>query len=225
MVFASFYPEFNLGEITSGSLSTEDGFELVEHDDLDAQLEASGNASESDGGIARGDNALSLLDYPPTRDHFLNDLMELEAFLKMRFYESSNESDLLTISQMQEAPAILHMQSAETIGRMSDDVHSVLEDMMNKRTVHLHNIKHSDKYLDLLTESIGQKMAVVTRMKVSKRVLEEKCEEAALEIKKLTPIIALIIETTKSLQNSIENDISSKYNGRPVNIVGGINML
>lgn len=151
--------------------------------------------------------------------------MELEAFLKMRLYESSSESDLLTISQMQEAPAILHMQSAETIGRMSDDVQSVLADMMDKRTVHLHNIKHSDKYLDSLTESFGQKLAVVERMRVSKGVLEEKCEEAGLEIKKLKPMIGLIIDTTKSLQKSIEDDISVKYNGRRVNIVGGINML
>lgn len=55
--------------------------------------------------------------------------------------------------------------------------------------------------------------------------MEEKCEEAGVEIKKLKLMIGLIIETTKSLQKSIEDDISVKYNGRRVNIVGGINIL
>lgn len=214
------------GEIDWGE--SDNGFEIIEHVDLDVNLEESGIVVEKsglDGGVARGTDALTILDNPKTRETIINELVELEAFLKMRLFEMSNESDLLSVSQMQEASNILQMQTFESVTTLHDSVQVALNEFTNKRTQHLHNIKHSLKYVDLLTESLKQKLEVVERMRARKKVLEDKIKDARAEIRSILPNIDNITEKTKVLQKQIEKDISKKYKGRPVNIVGGINTL
>ncbi|GJQ77860.1 hypothetical protein Trydic_g16114 [Trypoxylus dichotomus] len=216
------------GDIDWGTLNTiEDDFEIVEHVDLDINLEESGIVVEKsglDGGIAKGNDAYTLLDNPSTQDLILNDLMELKAFLNMRLYEMSTDSDLLSMSQI-DAPTILQMQTVESLTSMSACVTVALNELLNKRTQHLHNIKHSARYVDLLAASLKQKLNAVQRIKDSKQVLKDKIGEAQMEIKNLHPVIATVIENTKALQKHIEEDISRKYKGRPVNIVGGVNVM
>lgn len=216
------------GDIDWGTLNTiEDDFEIVDHVDLDINLEESGIVVEKsglDGGIAKGNDAYTILDNPNTQDLVLNDLMELKAFLNMRLYEMCAESDLLSMSQI-DAPTILQMQSVESLTSMNDCVVVALNELLNKRTQHLHNIKHSARYVDLFTASLKQKLNAVQRIKDSKVVLEEKIGDAQVEIKKLQPIINTIMQNTKLLQKQIEEDISKKYKGRLVNIIGGVNMM
>lgn len=216
------------GEIDWGNISTEEGFEIVEHADLGSSLEESGIVVENsgtDGGVAHGNDAFTVLDNPKTRDQFLNDLLELEAFLSIRLYEMSNDSDLLTMSQMQDAPSILQMQTVESVTGMIVAVRVALNELVNKRCQHLHNIKHSPKYVDILTASLNQKLAVVERLKTSKKILEEKIQDARVHGKNIQPVISLVIKNIKILQTQIEEDVSKKYKGRPVHIVGAVNML
>ncbi|KAI4471454.1 cdk5 regulatory subunit-associated protein 3 [Holotrichia oblita] len=216
------------GDIDWGTLNTiEDDFEIVDHVDLDINLEESGIVVEKsglDGGIAKGNDAYSLLDNPSTQNLILNDLMELKAFLNMRLYEMSGDSDLLSMSQI-DAPTLLQMQTVESLTSMNDCVTVSLNELLNKRTQHLHNVKHSARYVDILAASLKQKLNAVQRIKDSKQIVEEKIGEAQLEIKKLQPTISTVIGNTKVLQKNIEDDISKKYKGRPVNIVGGVNMM
>ncbi|KAF2882571.1 hypothetical protein ILUMI_23588 [Ignelater luminosus] len=216
------------GQIDWGNLNTDEGFEIVEHADLNINLEESGIVVEKsgmDGGVARGTDAYTVLDNPKTRHFCLNDLFDLQAFLAARLYEMSNDSDLLSVSQMQDAPAILQMQTSESIQSMIDCVNIGIDELSNKRTQHLHNIKHSPKYVDMLTASLNQKLAVVDRLKASKKVLEGQIQVARNQIKDAQPVISRVIQNTKILQKQIEEDISKKYKGRPVHIVGAVNML
>lgn len=216
------------GQIDWGNLNTDEGFEIVEHADLDINLEESGIVVEKsgmDGGVARGTDAYTILDNPKIRHLCLNDLFDLQAFLAARLYEMSNDSDLLSVSQMQDAPAVLQMQTVESIQSMIDCVNIGIDELSNKRTQHLHNIKHSPKYVDMLTASLNQKLAVVDRLKASKKVLEQRIQDARNQIKSIQPVIGRVIENTKILQKQIEEDVSKKYKGRPVHIVGAVNML
>ncbi|KAJ8929294.1 hypothetical protein NQ314_018049 [Rhamnusium bicolor] len=215
-------------DIDWGSLNTEEGFEIVTHEDLEINLEESGIVVENsglDGGIATGDEALTILDNPKIHEQIINSLVELSAFLKMRLYEMSNDSDLLAMSQMQDAPTILQMQTVESITTLNDSVNVAFDQLTNKRIQHLHNIKHSPKYVDILTASLKQKLSVVDKMKSNRSVLEKKIKELREEARNIDPLIKLLIEKTKQLQMDIQEDISKKYKGRIVNIVGGVNML
>ncbi|XP_060520928.1 CDK5 regulatory subunit-associated protein 3 [Cylas formicarius] len=208
--------------------SNEESFEIVSYDDVDINLQESGievEVSGLDGGIARGEDALSILDNPKTRDQVINNLIELEAFLKMRLYEMSNESDLLSFSQMQDVSSVIQMQTIASITQLHDCVSIALGDLTSKRLQHLHNLKHSPKYLDILSASLKQKLSVVERMKNNKILLEKKIRQTSDEIRKIEPVIKLMVVKTKELQKEIEQDISKKYKGRVVNIVGGVNLL
>ncbi|KAK4873182.1 hypothetical protein RN001_015211 [Aquatica leii] len=215
-------------EIDWGSLSNDDGFEIVDHGDFDVNLDDTGIVVEktgNDGGIARGTDAFTVLDNPKTRDTFLNDLIELEAFLLLRLHEKSNETDLLHISQMQNAPAIFQLQTVESLSSMLSDVRSVLNELTNKRTQHLHNIKHFPKYIDILTDSLRQKLTSIDRLRDTKKIFEAKIQEVRNQSSSTLPVIDAIVKSTKILQKQIEEEISKKYKGRPVHIVGSVNML
>lgn len=223
-----FGDDLNYSSIDWNNVSIDDGFEIVEHSDLDGKIEEAPviiDNSGNDIGIARGNEAYTVLDNPKTRDLFLKDLSELEAFLAMRLLEMSNESDLLSISQMQDAPAILQLQTLESVTSMIGHVKTALKELTNERTQHLHNIKHSAKYIDMLTTRLNQKLSVIERIAISKRLLQEKIEDAQLQIKKIQPVITLVIDNTKILQKQTEADISKRYKGRPVHIVGAVNTL
>lgn len=220
--------------VTHGSSrgSSNESFEIVNYEEfnqeLEINLEESGivvEGSGQDGGVAKNEEALTLLDNPKYREQIINDLTELEAFLKMRLFEMSHESDLLSMSQMQDAPTILQMQTLETVTNLTDCVNVALSYLTDKRIQHLHNLKHSPNYVDILTGSLKQKLGVVERMRTTKAVLEKRIRENGEEIRKLEPLIKLFIERTKQLQKEIQVDVSSKYKGRIVNIVGGVNTL
>lgn len=222
--------DFTLEEskIDWGTPSTDEEFEIVEHTDVEVSLEESGIVVEKsgmDGGVAKGSDALTVLDNPKTRDQVINELLELNAFLKMRLFELSNDSDILAMSQMQNASTMLQMQTIESIASMSDCVNVALTELTNKRISHLHNIKHSPKYVDILTANLKQKLAVAERMKQRISLLKEQIEKYQTEIKNFEPAIKLLIEKTKELQKEVQQDISKRYKGRVVNIVGGVNML
>ncbi|XP_050304864.1 CDK5 regulatory subunit-associated protein 3 [Anthonomus grandis grandis] len=222
-----------IGQGSSRGSSNEESFEIVNYDDLSQQIttnfEESGivvEQSGQDGGIARGQEALTILDNPETREQIINDLCELESFLKMRLYEMFHDSDsMFLMSQMQDAPDVLQMQTPESVTTLYDCVNVALSRLTGKRITHLHNIKHSPKYVDLLASSLRQKLSVVERMRATKEVLEKKMKETAEEIRKAEPLIKLMIDRTKTLQQEIQKDLSKKYKGREVNIVGGVNML
>ncbi|KAL3284243.1 hypothetical protein HHI36_018406 [Cryptolaemus montrouzieri] len=180
---------------------------------------------ENDDGIAKDTEALTLLDNPSTRENIINNLLELEAFFKMRMLEMTNESDLLSLSQIQHAPSIIQLQTFETITVLSEKVNKALNNLTNKRTQHLHNLKHSLNYIDILTSNLNQKLSQVDRFKNCKITLENKIVETHREIKKIEKMVELLIMKTKELQKNIQDDISVKYKGRKVNIVGGITVI
>lgn len=210
-------------DIDWGTLNTDEEFEIVDHVDLDINLEESGIVVEKtgvDGGVAKGSDAFTILDNSKTRELILTDLMELETFLKIRLYEMSTESDLLSMSQL-DVPMLLQLQTIESVTSMFDSVVVSISDLCNKRTLHLHNVKHSAKYVDILAASLKQKLDVVERMKGSKKVVEEQTRSLQKEMKSVAGAIEKVIQNSRDLQKHVEEDLSKKYKGRQVHLVGG----
>lgn len=104
-------------------------------------MEATGH----EGGNATGTEAYTILDNPSTRDDFINQLFELEAFLKLRLYEfkGDNNVNFLSFSQLQESSSIVQNSTLENSQNMLDNVQVILSEILNTKVQHLHNIKHS----------------------------------------------------------------------------------
>lgn len=201
----------------------------IENIDYNVSLE-SGIVVEGDGhdgGVATGKEALTILDNPTTRNDFIDQLFELEAFLKLRLYEfkGDNSKNLLSMSQMQEASPILQLATLDSTQKMLDNVQIILSEILDSKVQHLHNIKHSPRYVDALVATLKQKLCLVEKMKSLQKAIKEKKEEIRQQVLDIQPILKLVIKRTKELQNEIEKDISKKYKNRSVHLTGGINTL
>nr|XP_018907378.1 PREDICTED: CDK5 regulatory subunit-associated protein 3 [Bemisia tabaci] len=163
--------------------------------------------------VARGEEALTVLDNPKTRNQFLNEIMELESFLKMRLHEMKSDDGGL-ISDVSETP--------ENVKYMLDAVITVQKLLTDKTTEHLHNVKHLPKYVENFVKLLKNKKNVIEKAKTLEEELQRKSREAAQEELKLKAKLALINQKTKDLQVEIAADISKKYKDRPVNLMGGV---
>ncbi|XP_003733062.2 CDK5 regulatory subunit-associated protein 3 isoform X1 [Callithrix jacchus] len=180
-------------------------------------LEAGTQAPE---GVARGPDALTLLEYTETRNQFLDELMELEIFLCQRVVELSEEADVLSVSQFQLAPAILQGQTKEKMVAMVSVLEDLIGQLVNLRLQHLFMILDSPRYVDRVTEFLQQKLKQSQLLALKKELMVQKQQEALEEQAALEPKLDLLLEKTKELQKLIEADISKRYSGRPVNLMG-----
>ncbi|XP_055642719.1 CDK5RAP3-like protein isoform X2 [Toxorhynchites rutilus septentrionalis] len=189
--------------------------------DFNVSLDESGIVVESDGnagGVARGDEAYSIFDSPSYREKFINELLELEAFLKMRLYEVSTADSvhILSLSMMDSLPD----HDAKSLAQMISHIDAVYCNFNSQQIQHLHQIKHSPKYVDILTSKLKQKLAAVDKLKSTQQSLKEKAENFRQQGVSLKPTLANVIEQTKVLQGQIEEDISKRYKNRDVNLIG-----
>jgi len=178
-----------------------------------------------EGGIAKDNEALTLLDYHKTRNSFIDDILELEAFLRHRHQEiisSSNRSQYgFSLSQTDSTDEI----SREQLEVMISQVASVFNSISEVKLKHLSLIRESPRYVDRLAGSLQQQLKFAEKMEKNQAATVEKRKAAGAEQKRFHPLIKKLIEKTKELQGNIEENISKKYNGRPVHITGGVASL
>lgn len=171
-------------------------------------------------GVARGEDALSLLESSQTRGQFIDELKELEMFLCQRLSEMREEGDLVTMSQFQLAPSVIQAQTPERVEAMLADVRDLLNGLTSVRMQHLFMIQASPSYVKRVSELLRQKLKQADILVLKRGTLAEKRQEALEEQAKLEPRIDLLAARTKELQKLIEADISKRYNNRPVNLMG-----
>ena len=219
--------EVNLevGDIDWGGIEG-DGQALGEDIDFSISLEESGIVVEeagTSGGVAKGDEAYTLLDSPAYRESFINELLELEAFLKMRLYELStaDKIQILSLTILNNFPD----HDVKSLAEMLSYVDIAYASTTNNTLHHLHQIKHNPKYVDIITGKMMQKLVAIDKMKDTRVVLKDKAESLREQAIQLRPTLTRVIEQTKILQSQIEKDISKRYKNRIVNLMGGVNSM
>lgn len=173
-----------------------------------------------DGGVARGDQAYTLLDSPNYRERFTDELYELEAFLRMRCYElrQVNASSNIMFSLME----TISSHDEESLKKMLSNLEKILADISSEQTRHLFQLKHSPKYADLLASKLKQMLKAVEKIRTTKQVLKDRASELKEQRVALTPVLEELVAQTKDLQGKIEQDISKRYKNRVVNLLGGV---
>ncbi|XP_050980602.1 CDK5 regulatory subunit-associated protein 3 [Labeo rohita] len=171
-------------------------------------------------GVARGEDALSLLETSQTRAQFIDELKELEMFLCQRLSEMREEGDLVAMSQFQLAPSVIQAQTPERVEAMLADVRDLINGLTSVRMQHLFMIQASPRYVERVSELLRQKLKQADILVLKRGTMAEKRQEALEEQAKLEPRIDLLAARTKELQKLIEADISKRYNNRPVNLMG-----
>ncbi|XP_070783355.1 CDK5 regulatory subunit-associated protein 3 isoform X3 [Enoplosus armatus] len=171
-------------------------------------------------GVARGEDALSILENSQSRSQFIDELMELEVFLTQRITEMGEEGDVVAMSQFQLAPSVIQGQSREHVREMLSEVRDLLGRLTSLRMQHLFMIQASPRYVERVSEVLRQKLKQADILVLKGATMAEKRQEALEEQSRLEPRVDLLAGCTRELQKLIEADISKKYNKRPVNLMG-----
>ncbi|NXY58206.1 CK5P3 protein, partial [Callaeas wilsoni] len=87
--------------------------------------------------VARGSDALTVLENPETRNQFIDELMELELFLAQRLLELEDEADVVAMSQLQLAPAVLQGQSRDRVQAQLATTRELLAQLCSRSVQHL----------------------------------------------------------------------------------------
>ncbi|KAI5103298.1 CDK5 regulatory subunit-associated protein 3, partial [Silurus meridionalis] len=207
--------------LESGKEETDDGsIDWGETETAAVEIEVVAAGTDCPEGVARGEDALSLLENPQTRSQFIDELMELEVFLCQRLSEMSEEGDMVAMSQFQLAPSVIQGQTCEHVQAMLADVRHLLEELTSLRMKHLFTIQASPRYVERVSDMLRQKLKQSEILVLKRASLAEQRQEALEEQAKLEPRIDLLAAHIKELKKLIEADISKRYNKRPVNLMG-----
>ncbi|XP_066837946.1 CDK5 regulatory subunit-associated protein 3 isoform X2 [Anser cygnoides] len=198
----------------------DDGIDWGDGESDGAQISVLEAGTEVPDGVARGSEALTLLEHAETRNQFIDELMELELFLAQRLVEMEEEADVLAASQFQLAPATLQGQTSARVGSLLASTRALLGQLGTRRMQHLFTILASPRYVDRVSELLQQKLKQAELLLAKREALSQKRQEALAEQGALEPKLDRLLETTRELQRLIEADISKRYGGRPVNLMG-----
>uniref|UniRef100_A0A1A8DZA3 CDK5 regulatory subunit associated protein 3 n=1 Tax=Nothobranchius kadleci TaxID=1051664 RepID=A0A1A8DZA3_NOTKA len=171
-------------------------------------------------GVARGEDALSLLENSQSRSQFIDELMELETFLTQRICEMGEEGDVVAMSQFQLAPSVIQNQTRGHVQDMLSQVQDLLGRLTSLRMQHLFTIQASPRYVERVSEMLRQKLKQADILVLKAATMAEKRQEALQEQCRLEPCVDLLAGCTRELQKLIEADISKRYHNRPVNLMG-----
>lgn len=151
--------------------------------------------------------------------NFLFFSKQLESFLQMRQYELTSEQANSFLFSIIDGNT---KQDERTIAEMLSHVQCVLNAASSELIDHLHRLKHSHQYADILASRLHQLLQTADKMKATRSVCKDKIETLTEEKLRLRPIVIKLIDGSKKLQKNIETDISKRYRGRVVSIYGGV---
>ncbi|XP_042667106.1 CDK5 regulatory subunit-associated protein 3 isoform X3 [Centrocercus urophasianus] len=198
----------------------DNGIDWGDAESNEAQITVLEDGSEELEAVARGSDALTLLENAATRNQFIDELMELELFLAQRLVEMEEEADVLAASQFQLAPAVLQGQTSTRVGTLLASTRALLDQLSTRRMQHLFIILASPRYVDRVSEMLQQKLNQAELLLAKREALSRKRQEALTEQGVLEPKLDRLQERTRELQQLIEADISKRYGGRPVHLMG-----
>ncbi|VDL79121.1 unnamed protein product [Nippostrongylus brasiliensis] len=192
----------------------------IEETHIDIVADTEGAVGES---VAVGEDALGVVENLETQKVIKNELNELLAFLSMRKgdEERDTSSDVF-IRGFEKRPAEISKVTTAQMGEWITAVKAIIGQLSDQQKIHLFRIRTSPQYVEKLVEEIEAKKGLEARYKKMQNLMVEKQSEAQEQAAKAGQALQTLVSSTKTLQKQLEEEISKKYDGRRVNIMGGI---
>lgn len=162
------------------------------------------------GGVAKDQEALSLLDNRRTRTIIVDELEELSGFLTQRLVEvtSDNAKFDLVSGEQSEDP--------KTLRKYLDAVDLIIKHLTELKVQQLQTIRDSPSYAERLEDSFKQKLQLKEKAASQIDELGERIKEAEEEKTRGINQIKDMQEMVKQLKLQVQEDLSKRYNGRNV---------
>lgn len=213
---------------TGSSESNGNGFVHIDAKGLSKDSDTNGSGElidwdqdsivSSDDKIARGHEALSILEFHQTRESVVNEVCELESFLSQRLHELTDENDQTNFLLDQGLTEL--SGDKENISRMLATVQEVVQLLTSEKIKVLYMIQDNPKYIKRAVESLKSRMDMALKAEQRSRLMDQKELSALEEQDNLSATIPGLVEQTRSLQSLIEGEISKRYKNRKVNLMG-----
>lgn len=166
---------------------------------------------ESNSKIARGDEARLVLEYHKSRNQFLNNLHELEAFyvqILLNYSGTDDRGEQFSIDDTNKALGIIRKIQA----------------IMNReRNRVLFQMNDCSSFIDNLEEKFSNKARQATNCNIQAEDMVEEIEKLNSQIKESEIHLKMSIQSAKKLQEKVETSISEMYSSRPINVMGCVN--
>jgi len=201
--------DFGDGEIDFGE-GGEIDFGSIDVDMSAIVVEEGGMA----GGVAKEEEALTILDNRRTRSNIIDELEELAGFLAQRLVETTSSSAKFNLV----SGGVDH--DPETLQKMIQKVELLSSRLSEVKMQQLQLIRSSPGVVDRLVDRLKGKKKMAEKVEMGKQEVEKRRVQVDKDRSEGTKQLAIILEKTTELQKDLEADISERYKGRRVNIMG-----
>uniref|UniRef100_A0A1I8EMG1 CDK5 regulatory subunit-associated protein 3 n=1 Tax=Wuchereria bancrofti TaxID=6293 RepID=A0A1I8EMG1_WUCBA len=185
----------------------------IDFGDSKFQIEVVGDEiGDANDGIARGLDALTILENSQTRNLIYFELRELEKFLVIRREDETIESvSDIYILGIEERPEALKKVTVEKIDKWSMHVSEIINKLIDTQKANLFRIRSSPHHVDLryvekLVETLEQKRSLEGRYEKMRDLMIEKQSEMRISMQKAHETLNGICEASKLLKKK-----SQKY--------------
>ncbi|CAI5451205.1 unnamed protein product [Caenorhabditis angaria] len=212
--------DFGDDEIDFGGEEAESG-EIDFGTDLQVVADDTGAVGQK---IASGQDALNLLENSETQKIVQQELNELLAFLTMRLEDETRDTSAdALIRGAEKRPETIAKVTDKNLKEWISQIEKIITKLNNSQKKHLYKIRGSPQYVEQVVEDLEKKRDLEARYKRLQKLMLDKQEEARNVVAKTNEELKQVVESTRQLQKQVEAEISKKYNGRRVNLMGGIN--
>ena len=167
----------------------------------------------------------SLLADATFRAELLNELVELEAFLRQRRLEVGDTDNLVFVGQYHGAHAALQQQSVSMVDRFLNTIKLALGGLREKRLQQLWLVISSPLYVGRLVQGLRQHRRRVRKLDMARWKTVERGEEAVEALARAVPEYEAMAAATKALKRKVEVSLRDLFKERKILITGGVNTL
>eukprot|EP00741_Cyanophora_paradoxa_P004683 tig00000823_g4545.t1 len=199
--------------------------------------EGAGGAEAPAAPAAAGPAGKKSLDAAEFRAAAIDELLELQAFLRQRSAELEGKGDAATQAAAEQlqmhllnrassiAPAVLQHDHAPSVAAYRAAVDAALAAIDGAHARHVLLVRGSSKYVDRLVASVEQAKAQGGKLRAMAAGLSQKRGEVQARNRAAQPQLEALLGATRQLKGALEQQISAMYHGRVVHIIGEINTL
>jgi hypothetical protein len=162
------------------------------------------------------------------REAYMNDLLELRAFLKQRITELLRGSDTqisLVLQQIRNVPDSIRLVDAMSVQAMARAVDEAYDAVAGAEARHVLGLQASGEAVTRCARDLLEKMHVAIRLERNISVLAARKAQTADQLRATLPTFYALAVQTRQMKKRTEEKLQTFYRGREVNILGEINVV
>lgn len=168
----------------------------------------------SDDKIARGDEAKPVLAFRKSRNQFLNNLYELEAFFVEQLNDSATSQDRASQTRRYES---------NEINLVLTKIRKIISIINKEKNMILFQMNDSQTFVDNLKDKFSKKSKQAADCNVKADLLMTHIKDLEDQTRETELHLRRSIVSAKELQEKVETSIRELYGGRPINVMGCVN--